>query len=176
MINNDILTAIYNNDIEKFKSLSNSIEKTEFKTVLYLCCEHNYYKILSFLLEKEKINSESFNICLDIAASNGSFESVKYLLNHNKKHYKFILNDNKALQVSVREEFVDIVNLILEDNQIDPTLYNNSAIKIAIEIDNKKIIKTLWKKHNVKKYFKEHDKELYNEICKSDVQDKVKQF
>jgi hypothetical protein len=43
-------------------------------------------------------------------------------------------NDNEAIRAACKENFEDIVSLLLKDPRVDPSARNNEAIRLAIEI------------------------------------------
>lgn len=176
-INNDILNAIIKNDIDKVKTLLKLNKSFHFNQNLYYACEHNLSDIVNLLLKQNKLNQQNINMALNIAADNGSFESFRNILTYNKKYTNLNLsNVNKALQVAIRNEYINIIELILNDKQINPTAYDNSAIRVAVDINNEKIIKILWNNKYIKNSLKNDNKYLYDKLYKLEFEKKMKRF
>lgn len=122
-------------------------------------------------------------------------ENVKSLLKNKKVDVS--AEDNWAIELASTSGHFDIVKLLLDDKRVDPTDNRNWTIQSTykkayydiLDSVNKKnfnifsfnneyvnIIKLLWKDERVKSSLKNDDDELYEELIKQDISDKIEGF
>ena len=85
-------------------------------------------------------------------------------------------DNNKAIVLASRSGHFDIVKLLLNDKRVNPSDCYNSSIIAASDIGYFDIVNLLWQDQKVKDTLKIDDKELYNELIKNDIKDKIEDF
>ena len=86
-------------------------------------------------------------------------------MNIQEKFYKAIKNND-----------INNVELLLKNEKINPSKDNNYAVQLASENGHIDIVNLLWQDQRVKDTLKVDDKELYNELIKNDIKDKIEDF
>jgi ankyrin repeat protein len=116
----------------------------------------------------ETINS------IQYACQYGSTALVKLLLNNKT------IEPSKELDWSIIRASTNghhnIVKLLLNDERINPTVEKNQAIINAFKGRYRKTVKLLWDDTRVKNTLKKDYIDLYNELVKNDIKNKVKEF
>ena len=82
-----------------------------------------------------------------------------------EKFYKTIKNND-----------INNVELLLKNEKINPSKDNNYAVQLASENGHIDIVNLLWQDQRVKDTLKVDDKELYNELIKNDIKEKIEVF
>ena len=108
-----------------------------------------------------------------------------YIEKNDINNVKLLLKDkrvnpsdrnNWAIQLASQNGYFDIFKLLLEDNRVDPSDKNNCAIILASHNGHVAIVNLLWQDQRVKDTLKVDDKELYNELIKNDIKEKIEVF
>ena len=120
----------------------------------------------------DKFNNK--NNPIQYAARNGHIEIVKFLLEN--KDFTIEVGDNITLRNASKNGHFDIVKLLLNDDRIDPSAYYNFAILVSNDNHHKEITEFLWNDIRVKNTLQSDDIDLYNELIKIDIQNKVSCF
>eukprot|EP01118_Nematostelium_gracile_P006599 TRINITY_DN2121_c0_g5_i1.p1 TRINITY_DN2121_c0_g5~~TRINITY_DN2121_c0_g5_i1.p1 ORF type:complete len:393 (-),score=78.12 TRINITY_DN2121_c0_g5_i1:34-1167(-) len=118
-------------------------------------CKRDYLDIVNLLLEDNRVDpTAQKDLPLQSAACGGHIEIVKRLLQHPKVNpnegcHTFGNRDfdekdiGVPLTLAIQNKDLDLVNLLLENEKVDPTVHNNEAIRMASERENVKILKRL---------------------------------
>ena len=170
--------AVKQNNINKLKTiLSNKVFTLSFNINIYIKVaeENGYSEIVELLLDKEKINpfiniKEEFFYFIKI----GDVENVKLLLKDQRLNPS--IYNNWAIRIASKIGEIDIVKLLLNDKRVNPSINANIAIKMAFQNKHFDIVNILWQDQRVKDALKIDDKELYNELIKNDIKDKIEDF
>ena len=170
--------AVLNNDIEELKSLLNNgvfPNPKENGQILSKASELGYINIVNLLLDCNDIKfTNNCNDALGSACYTGNFEIIKILL--KDKRFNAHSNNSYAIKVSSIRGFFDITQLLLQYNKIDPSHDSNMSINCAYERDHFNIVNLLWKDNRVKNTLQQDNANLYNQLIKKEVQNKVNKF
>jgi hypothetical protein len=113
---------------------------------------------------KNFINAVKFN----------NLSEVELLLkNKSLDDYK---KRSKALQHSSFMGLIEMTELLLSDELINPALNKNYAINVSYIKGYKHIIALLWNDQRVKNTLKNDNLELYNLLIQKEVHSKLKKF
>ena len=118
--------------------------------------------------------STKYMYSLIFAIEENNIEKVKTLLSLKKENPAY--NKNYVIGVSAEAGCLDIVKLLLEDSRVDPSDDNNYAIKLAHKNKYTNIVEILWNEKCVKNTLKQDNLELYNNLMRKDIKNKVDEF
>lgn len=102
--------------------------------------EDNCFEIIEFLLSDSRVDpSIDDQLLLSSACEQGKDKIVSLVLNHPKTHTPFA----KLLLLATTNNHPKVVEVLLSDPRIDPSLNNHSALRVALEFNYTDIIKLL---------------------------------
>lgn len=131
----------------------------------YTLIKENDIKMVESLLKNKKIDvSAENNWAIELASTSGHFEMVKLLLNDKKVNPAD--NRNWTIQSTYKKAYYDILDSVNKKN-FNIFSFNNKYINI---------VKLLWRDERVKNSLKNDDDELYNELIKQDISNKIELF
>lgn len=131
----------------------------------YILIKENDIKMVESLLKNKKVDvSAENNWAIELASTSGHFEMVKLLLNDKKVNPAD--NRNWTIQSTYKKAYYDILDSLNKKN-FNIFSFNNEYVNI---------IKLLWRDERVQSSLKNDDNELYNELIKQDISDKIGGF
>lgn len=71
---------------------------------------------------------------------------------------------------------IDVIKILIEENNVSPTVINNYAIKIAYKKNNKEVYTYLFKIKEVRQMLLINDKEFYDNLLKNEILNKINNF
>jgi hypothetical protein len=80
------------------------------------------------------------------------------------------------LEYCVRDELINLIQLLITDFNVNPSICYNGAIRTAYGNNSLDIIELLWKDKRVKKTLKNDDENLYEILIKQDIKNKISSF
>ena len=132
----------------------------------------NDIKNVNLLLNHPKVNLSNEDNSAIIEASNaGHYDIVKLLLNDHRVNPGDYYNS--AIIEASKNGHYDIVKLLLNHPKVNPADYYNSAIRYASRVGHYNIVNLLWQDQRVKNTLEKYNKELYNELVKKDIKEKI---
>jgi ankyrin repeat protein len=104
---------------------------------LRFASELGYEEIVKILLKDKRVRAHSLNNeALYLAALNNRIQVVNLLLQHTKV-------DQSTLFTACLQGHTTIVEMLVSDKSIDPSIHNNFCLKLAIRQGNKDLVKLL---------------------------------
>lgn len=152
--------------------MNNSINNIEKKLIEYI--EDNDINNAQILLNNFEFHYGFYVQILQSASRKGNFDIAKIILDNNLADPS--TDNNIALVTACSYGFFKIVNLLLSDNRVNPEDNENTAIKLAYEYEHFDIVDLLWKYERVRKNLENDHKELYDELIKQDISNKIEGF
>jgi hypothetical protein len=142
--------------------------------------EDNNVKTVKKLLTQSEVNpSNNVSISIRTAAKFGYIDIVKLLLNDKRAdpttRSKNVIKLN-TFETSVLYQQSHIVELLLKDKRVDPSFNSNRCIIMCSDDGNLEIVDLLWKDKRVKDTLQNDYKELYDQLIKKDIKNKIELF
>jgi ankyrin repeat protein len=135
--------------------------------------EQNIEKVKIFLKDENIDPSENENHSIRIAIMVGSTEIVKLLLEGERIQFKNRIN---ILYIAATQGHIDIVKLLLNDPRINPAMDNNLTTRHIVGYNQPEILELLWGNEKIKSTLQQDDYELYSELTKQDIKNKISEF
>lgn len=123
----------------------------------------------------EKIENDLISIIL-----NNNIKKLKNKINEN--NYLLTYNNNFIFRYAIRAGSFNIIELLLKQPAIDPSVFNNCCIiHLYYDYSNKNndnlnIIYKIWNNKKVKETLLFDDKYIYDQLKKIDLKNNIKQF
>ena len=136
--------------------------------------DNNINKVKSILNDKNINPSYNDNQAIIYSCENGNLEMVKLLLKDERVNPA--MKNNKPIGYSSQFGHIEIVKLLLNDTRVDPSDYNNYALQYAKQHAHLNIVHLLWKDKRIKESLVIDNNDLYNELKKQDIENKVTEF
>ena len=171
--------SIIHNDLLKTQfSLSDPDIDPSFDNnwaILY-AAKNGYTYIVELLLNNENINFFDENLVWVIKhpSQNGDIETIKAIINN--KRFDITEHIASGIISAAENGYVDIVELFLSDDRLNPLQSHSWAITQANKLKHYNVVTLLWRKTNVKDTLKNDNINLYNKLIQEDIQNKVSKF
>jgi hypothetical protein len=108
------------------------------------------------------------------AVEDNNIEKIKELLTLTDISPAY--NDNNPIGTAAESGCLEIVRLLLNDPRVDPSDSSNYAIKLAHHNSATETVELLWSDQRVKDTLKKDKIELYNQLMKEDIKNKISEF
>jgi hypothetical protein len=108
------------------------------------------------------------------ALEDDDFEKIKLLLKNKNVDPRF--NKGYSIGMACHIGNKKVISLILEDNRVDPSEHNNWIIENAYRRKDQNLVNLLWNDKRVKSTLQNNHPELYSELIKKDILNKVGDF
>lgn len=145
---------------------------TIYEEFIHYIEKNDVENVKSILKDKNLDPSEENNWSIKIACQYGYIDIVKLLLADKRIDPS---NDNNwSIILAAQHDHIEIVKLLLNDKRVDPSDNENLAISLAK--GNDEIVHLLWKDKRVKNTLDFDDPELYNELIRFNIKEKVENF
>ena len=93
--------------------------------------------------------------------------------NNDINKLRILLN---VFYVSIKNNNIENINFFLNNSRFNPAINRNNGIRMAADNELYNIVNLLWQDQRVKDTLKVDDKELYNELIKNDIKEKIEVF
>ena len=169
----NIIKFLFNDIREKSLNISEIFPSDEF--AIETASKHNQIKVVNFLLNDHRTDSLiELDFALELASEFGHIEIVKLLLNDKKiKNYD---GYGISLVKASKNGHINIVKILLDSNIVDCGYVGIDAILTSMKYKYTEVTLLLFENKDVKNDLKNHRIELYNELMKENIQNKVNKF
>jgi ankyrin repeat protein len=133
---------------------------------------------VKLLLNKEKkvssFSNHINNYAIIIASKRGNIDIVKLLL----KDKRFDLSESEFMAFRYASQYghIEVIKLLLKQKGIKINTCENYAIVNAFINKHTSIVNLLWQYEIIKNTLKKDKKELYNNLIKQDIKNKIETF
>ena len=86
------------------------------------------------------------------------------------------MDKQKEFKIAIENNDINKVKILLKNKKVDPSEYNNLAIRTAAYKGYFDIVNLLWNDKRVKNTLKKDNLPLYNQLIKEDIKNKVIKF
>jgi hypothetical protein len=132
----------------------------------------NDLKNIKLLLNNPKVDiCYDKNYAISTACQLGYIDIVKLLLEDGRADP----SDKKNFAIGLAAEggYIDIVKILLNDKRVNPTDVQNYAIRRTTD---EAMIQFLWNEPRIHNSLRNDNYELYSELIKKDIKNKIKDF
>jgi hypothetical protein len=139
-------------------------------SAIKIATRHHYTEITKMLLNDPRVDPSVDDNFAILYTSNP--EIIKMLLTHPKvdtSGYKIISNYSDC-------GYVELVEILLNDPRVNPSVNKNLPLRLAYKQENREIVFLLWNDIRVKNTLQKDHPNIYEELKKQDIQDKISQF
>lgn len=149
--------------------------KNNYHYLIKLAAEYGSLETLKTILNKSKISPDfDNNIAIETASENGHLDIIKFLLNYNIVNSS--VNHGHLIYKAAINGHIDIVKFLLNDNKTNPSFNGNFTIRICSDLGKTEVVDILWSSKYVKNTLAKDCTELYNDLNKRDIKNKVNEF
>ena len=93
--------------------------------------------------------------------------------NNDINKLRILLN---VFYVSIKNNNIENINFFLNNSRFNPATNRNNGIRMAADNELYNIVNLLWQDQRIKDTLENDNKELYNELIKNDIKDKIEDF
>jgi hypothetical protein len=177
MIMAEIRYAARKDSLSTIKNIlqENKVSDKYYNTILRAAINEGAINIVKFAITNLNfsINFEK-NIPIRLAAKYGHTEVFKLLLDDPRVDPSD--DFDYAIQAASKNGHCAILNYLLKDKRVDPLRENNWAIKNANQHKQLSSVLILWNDPRVKNTLRQDDFDLFNQLIKKDLKQKINEF